>query len=383
MRTEHRTLVRLARMLALVALAVPLLAGPAAARTSSASGSTALAADVEALRQAVDRAADRLTEGTAAYEEAVARFEAVTQEQWSAERTLQIVQQDGARARSRVDAIARAAYKGGLPAGLSAVLSADPRALSDLAHLRASLGSAAASGASALEQLDEERARGDELVAERDRLRREALARKKALDAQLAALRAEARTVTAELERTADRLRRAQAREAREAASAAERAAAARRAAALGAATGATGGTPGCGGVREGAVNGYLGDSDLCGVRTVPGHRLRTDAARAFDSLNELRIAQTGKPLCITDSYRSYPEQVDVFRRKPALAAVPGRSNHGWGLALDLGCGAQNFGSEVDDWLLANAPTYGWRRPAWAQPGGSKPEPWHWEYGPA
>ncbi len=33
------------------------------------------------------------------------------------------------------------------------------------------------------------------------------------------------------------------------------------------------------------------------------------------------------------------------------------------------------------DWLTANASSYGWVHPGWAQPGGSKPEPWHWEFG--
>ena len=49
-----------------------------------------------------------------------------------------------------------------------------------------------------------------------------------------------------------------------------------------------------------------------------------------------------GTNICVTDSYRSYTEQVRVFRQRPSLAAVPGTSNHGWGLALDLGCGVQS-----------------------------------------
>lgn len=33
------------------------------------------------------------------------------------------------------------------------------------------------------------------------------------------------------------------------------------------------------------------------------------------------------------------------------------------------------------DWLQANAATYGFENPDWAQPGGSGPyERWHWEY---
>jgi hypothetical protein len=31
--------------------------------------------------------------------------------------------------------------------------------------------------------------------------------------------------------------------------------------------------------------------------------------------------------------------------------------------------------------MRENAPLYGWYHPTWAQQGGGKPEPWHWEYG--
>ena len=98
------------------------------------------------------------------------------------------------------------------------------------------------------------------------------------------------------------------------------------------------------------------------------------------DALSRARQAASGKLLCLTDSYRDFAGQVDVFRRKPNLAATPGRSQHGWGLAVDLGCGVQGFGSEAHRWMQANGPAYGWIHPAWAQIGGSRPEAWHWEY---
>ena len=85
-------------------------------------------------------------------------------------------------------------------------------------------------------------------------------------------------------------------------------------------------------------------------------------------------------PLCLTDSYRSYGAQVDVYGRKPHLAAVPGTSNHGLGLAVDLCGGVQTFGTAAYRWMKANAPAYGWVHPSWAEPGGSRPEPWHWEF---
>jgi len=94
--------------------------------------------------------------------------------------------------------------------------------------------------------------------------------------------------------------------------------------------------------------------------------------------------AETGEGLieCITDSYRSYDAQVDVYDRKPGLAAVPGTSEHGWGLALDVGCGANSFGGALYEWLDDNADDYGWDNPDWARPSGSTPEPWHWEFDP-
>jgi hypothetical protein len=105
------------------------------------------------------------------------------------------------------------------------------------------------------------------------------------------------------------------------------------------------------------------------------GHRLFAPAAAAWDGLvAEARTA--GFDLRITDSYRSYDQQVDLARRKGlysegGLAATPGTSNHGWGLAVD---------ADVTDpallaWVRANAPRFGFVE---AVPR----EPWHWEYRP-
>ncbi|HWV79445.1 MAG TPA: M15 family metallopeptidase, partial [Isoptericola sp.] len=85
-----------------------------------------------------------------------------------------------------------------------------------------------------------------------------------------------------------------------------------------------------------------------------------------------------GESMCITDGFRSYSQQVATKAAKGYLAAVPGTSNHGWGLAVDI-CPETYSGSRWD-WLAANAPAYGWDNPDWARPGGSKYEPWHWEY---
>lgn len=127
-----------------------------------------------------------------------------------------------------------------------------------------------------------------------------------------------------------------------------------------------------------GYPNGLIPETALCPVGSA--HRMRCDAAAAFGAMSTAYALAYGQPLCLTDSYRSYPAQIDVYQRKPSLAALPGTSNHGWGLAADLCGGAENFGSDQHEWLLQHAPTFGWGLPAWAQPGGGRPEPWHWEY---
>ncbi|WP_328994235.1 peptidoglycan DD-metalloendopeptidase family protein [Kribbella sp. NBC_01245] len=124
--------------------------------------------------------------------------------------------------------------------------------------------------------------------------------------------------------------------------------------------------------------NGLIPVSELCVATT--GHRLRCDAASAYKALATAYQAHFGRKLCITDSYRSYDSQVSLYQRKPSLAALPGTSNHGWGIAVDLCGGADKFGTSQHRWLLSNAGNYGWKLPRWARQGGSKPEPWHWEF---
>lgn len=139
---------------------------------------------------------------------------------------------------------------------------------------------------------------------------------------------------------------------------------------------------PGCDGQpRSGSGNGAIPAEDLCtlwdGVQM-----LRGDAAVALAELNLNLRAAIGRDLCITDSYRTLAEQRRLAATRGGLAATPGKSNHGWGLAIDL-CSAEISSSTVMSWLSANGPTFGWTNPDWAQRGGSGPyEPWHWEYLP-
>jgi hypothetical protein len=108
---------------------------------------------------------------------------------------------------------------------------------------------------------------------------------------------------------------------------------------------------------------------------------LRSDAAAALTRLNEAFRAQFGENIAVDLSYRSYETQVAMREAYGSLAARPGTSNHGTGVAIDTWeWKAYAFGSARYDWLVANGPAYGWVAPDWARQGGSNPEYWHFEY---
>ncbi|CAM3549891.1 M15 family metallopeptidase [Isoptericola cucumis] len=137
------------------------------------------------------------------------------------------------------------------------------------------------------------------------------------------------------------------------------------------------GALPGCvAAVDEGSANGQVPDDQLCSPWD-GAQQVRADAAEALAELNEAYVARFGESMCISDGYRSYDQQVATKAAKGYLAATPGTSNHGWGLAVDL-C-AETYAGERWDWLADQAQTSGWDNPDWARPGGSKYEPWHWE----
>ena len=71
--------------------------------------------------------------------------------------------------------------------------------------------------------------------------------------------------------------------------------------------------------------------------------------------------------MCVTDSYRSLSSQYSLARRKPGLAARPGRSEHGYGVAVDLACGVDGYRTPQHRWLVANAGRFGWAQPGWAR----------------
>lgn len=124
--------------------------------------------------------------------------------------------------------------------------------------------------------------------------------------------------------------------------------------------------------------NGLIPARYLCALPQ-KGHLLRADAALAFYTLNEAYKKRFGRDMCVRDAYRPLAEQQSLYYSRPGYAAVPGRSNHGLGQALDLCGGVQSQGTAQFAWLEANSRKYGWLHPSWAY---SSPfEPWHWEYG--
>lgn len=107
----------------------------------------------------------------------------------------------------------------------------------------------------------------------------------------------------------------------------------------------------------------------------IGNHRLYAPAAESFKAMRAAAAAD-GVKIGITDSYRSYDAQVDLAKRKGlykdgGLAAVPGTSNHGWGLATDL-----DLDDRAQAWMRTNASRFGFVEDV-------PREPWHWTYRPA
>jgi hypothetical protein len=157
-----------------------------------------------------------------------------------------------------------------------------------------------------------------------------------------------------------------------------------------------------------GQPNGKLPDSLLVkpGFPGRPRGQLHPQTARAWKALAAEVLARFGETLTVTstvDAYRNYFTQEATFRlryqtkpingvptkvwngvtwyQKPgtAMAAVPGTSNHGWGLALDaclwrdLVSVSITANGPMFTWLLANAARYGF---SWE----AQSEPWHIRY---
>lgn len=125
--------------------------------------------------------------------------------------------------------------------------------------------------------------------------------------------------------------------------------------------------------------SGRVPNSALSPIPWAPGHFVRTDVLDGLVELNAAFREAFGQDLTINSSYRSYESQESLYDPSSPIAAPPGCSNHGLGLAVDIGGGVETFDTEPYNWLKANAEAYGWVHPAFAEPNGRVPEPWHWQ----
>jgi hypothetical protein len=120
---------------------------------------------------------------------------------------------------------------------------------------------------------------------------------------------------------------------------------------------------------------------------TEKDNTMTTSTACAFDQM-ATAAKQAGVAIKISSGFRTIARQNyfwNCYQTKKCnngnLAATPGTSNHGKGIAVDLNtdCGGQTGekpscgGSAVYQWLYNNAHKYGFIRTV-------KTEPWHWEF---
>lgn len=110
---------------------------------------------------------------------------------------------------------------------------------------------------------------------------------------------------------------------------------------------------------------------------------LMSAAARSLGRVAWRFELRFGKPLLITDAYRTYESQVRLRDQKGTWAAVPGTSVHGKGLAIDAASRINIENSAEHRWFVETAREFGWVWPVWASDwnaGNGQHEPWHMEY---
>lgn len=125
--------------------------------------------------------------------------------------------------------------------------------------------------------------------------------------------------------------------------------------------------------------NGLL-DSSLLQL-TSGGRKLSTPAALSYERLDTVFERRFGKTLLFGDGwtgYRSLEQQVVLYDQLGyPKAAIPGTSNHGYGLAADFASGVNIYGSVEWRWMNTEGRTHGWVP---LNEGNLKFEPWHWVY---
>jgi hypothetical protein len=107
----------------------------------------------------------------------------------------------------------------------------------------------------------------------------------------------------------------------------------------------------------------------------VPGGRLWPEAALTWNAMRSAFIADGGNPDHFrpggpASSARSLAQQRHFYANQPPPAAVPGRSNHGFGIAVDIPY------ADAQAWILRNGRAYGWTNDEGRRVG----EAWHMGY---
>lgn len=150
------------------------------------------------------------------------------------------------------------------------------------------------------------------------------------------------------------------------------------------------------------ATNGMLPDSALSDAGPPAGARLSHGAASSWAQVRALVLRDYGwlpMPTSAADCYRPYHIQERIFRARyttswvtgqdprswqgqtwwripgNASAATPGKSNHGWGNAVDV-TGLGGFRGLRFTQFAVVARSLGWSNAE----GASIDEPWHWVY---
>jgi hypothetical protein len=107
----------------------------------------------------------------------------------------------------------------------------------------------------------------------------------------------------------------------------------------------------------------------------IPGGRLWPEAALTWNAMRAAYVADGGRagdfaPAGPASSARGLAAQRYFWASRPPPAAVPGTSNHGWGLAVDVRT------ARAAAWLLRRGPAFGWSHAEGARVG----EWWHFSY---
>jgi len=352
-------------------LGVVLCGLPVSTPSAHADDMSRAQAKVDRLQDVARDATARLLEGTRRWEADVAALHRTQVALQNTRRHLRAQQAELARQQARVGAVARTLYMRPVPDGVHLAITRTPDEVVEALRAQGALNQAEGSQAEVIRLAVVARHALRVKEVEADSLESRARGLAAASAKRLAQLQALAKRTAGQLQDAQDALSKARAAAAEEARERARQRAARNRAATGALCTGKS---------AAGQANGNLDPASLCPLWRAPGQQLVADAAAAFNRMSRYHAATTGSPLCVTDSYRSYQDQVAVYQSKPGLAAVPGTSEHGWGKAVDLCGGVERAGSPAYDWMKANAPRFGWFHPDWAEPSGSRPEAWHWEF---